>query len=127
MHTPYPSEKTLGNSLFKTVRKSSFCLEFFFSDTPTLLQNEFMGSSHKSNKTIQSIPKRQEFIFGTTDTFEEKVFDPRDTLQLNSPLNFNLFLDTPSAILNVFFQFWMPNPLPGHFVDNQNIATCIQK
>ena len=86
-----------------------------------------MGSSHKSNKTIQSIPKRQEFIPGTTDTFEEKVFDPRDTLQLNSPFNFNLFPDPPLAILDVFFQFWTPNPLPSHFVDNRNIATCIQK
>ena len=65
-----------------------------------------MGSSHESNKTIQSIPKRQEFILGITDTFEEKVFDPRDTLQLNSPLNFNLFPDTPLAILNVFFFFF---------------------
>ena len=127
VHTPNPSEKTLGNSLFKTVRKSSFCLEFFFSDTLTRLQNEFMGSSHKSNKTIQSIPKRQEFIPGTTDTFEEKVFDPRDTQQLNSPLNFNLFPDTPLAILDVFFQCWTTNPLSSHFVDNQNIATCIQK
>ena len=61
-----------------------------------------MGSSHKSNKTIQSIPKRHEFIPGTTDTFEEKVFDPRDTLPSNTPLNFNLFPDTPMAILDVF-------------------------
>ena len=67
-----------------------------------------MGSSHKSNKTIQSIPKRQEFIPGTTDTFDEKVFDPRDTLQLNSPLNFNLFPDTPLAILDVFSSFGHP-------------------
>ena len=53
-----PSENTSGNLFFKF----SATLFVLVRETSILWQKEFMGSYHKLNKTIQSVPNRLEVL-----------------------------------------------------------------
>ena len=100
LYTPLLKKKPSGNFLFKSVFNFSVT-EILLVSVLTWLQNELIGWSQRSNKTIPSVPNK--FVgFFITSTTDLLIFPMKEMLQANSPKNFHFFPDTLRVIFLEF-------------------------
>ena len=110
-HFSKPSENTQGKQFFRSL--TSFSLFLLFEETSTLLQQEFMGSCHKSNNTIQSLLNKFD-VFCNTHTLLILMFPRKEIWHINSPWKFNFFPDTPQATLFFLVESFLSVSMSKH-------------